>query len=416
MTLRTRIGKTVRRLLASPERRRVHRQLRQLRPLIVLDIEMLGLWDQCAPVAERLLTGGECVVAVVVANREPRLAALLHELRELRQRLVYLPRDRYFALDWVPAVTLSLHAENGSELARRLAKGPTQRVVMQHGLSDKTAFAEIDRSDPLADFDAVFLSGPAFREGSLHLYAEKHPKTISRLRFFEIGSPKTDALFNGRWRREDVLAGLGLDPTLPTVCYAPTWEKWASLETDGLEIMATLADLEVNTIVKLHHASLDTSNTEWVLRDGHGGHDWRALVSGIERSSRRLRLAPGADATPFMIASDIMVSDASGAAYEFVLQDRPVIFFDTPDLFDHYGRSGIHYWGRACGDIVGTMDELRHAVLLNIAEPGRNAQARREWIGRISFARGDATERAVRAILDLARQPRISQCHQGTQG
>jgi hypothetical protein len=371
------------------------------KPIVVFDIETAGLREHFDPLIDWLVERGECTVVLSVEDSE----ACAYWLQRRRRRgVLRLTKSELAGLGSVPAVTVSFHPENGSPLAERLAGKGTWRVVMQHGLSDKLAFGDIGKRDPLGDFDVLFLSGAAFREGSLSGYRKRYPDTYDRLRIEEIGAIRTDVLFRSVTEREGVLVELGLDPGLPTVCYAPTWERTASLEQHGIAIVSALAALPVNVIVKLHHVSLCTANHPWIVQDGHGGKDWRRILREQERQYPNVRLAPGHDAAPYLLASDLLVSDASGIAYEFLLLDRPIVFMDVPELFSHYGRDGIHFWGRACGDVVSDPDALAAAVMANLRDPERKRSDRERLIPRVSYARGDATARAGNAILSLVRK------------
>lgn len=367
------------------------------KPFVLFDIDATGLREHCDPLIEWLVCN-DCTVVVAVADTE----VSNYRKAGVPQGAWCISKGQFNSFARKPAVCISFHPENGSSIAKKLAHTPTQRVVMQHGLSDKAAFGEIGKINPLADFDALFLAGPIFLEGSLKTYRYRYPETYERLTFFEIGLPKTDVLFHGKYDRRMVLSELGLDLEKPTVCYAPTWEKWASLEKYGIAILDALSELPVNVIVKLHHASLRHANDDWVLNDGHGGKDWKQLIDDLTKTRKNIKLAFGQDAAPYLVASDLLVSDASGVAYEYVLLDRPVIFFDVPELFDHYGTEGIHYWGRECGDIVHNISELKQQVLLNIECPNYKWQERRKWIDNICYTRGDATIRAGMSVLKLA--------------
>jgi len=273
--------------------------------------------------------------------------------------------------------------------------------VLQHGLSDKAAFGTAWAEDPLADVDVIFLAGPIFREGSLRRYQEMHSASFGRIRLVNIGLPKTDELFRQTDARKKVVASLQLNPNLPTVCYAPTFEHTASLEKCGVDIIRTLARLDANIIVKLHHCSLKMPDAApWIVKET-GGKDWRAIVKEMERQYPNVKLAVHGNATPYLIASDVLVSDASGVAYEFVLLNRPIVFFDVPELFEEYGTQGIHYWGRKCGDVVQTVDELASAVRRALVDSTWKESPRRELIDRLVYNPGNATEMAGQAIMSL---------------
>lgn len=382
------------------------------KPLIVFDVATVGLQEHFDPVVQWLLANGRSQLLIVIPDSEWGDYEPLDSTQQRKADWFCMTQTDFRFMPFRPAVTVSFHPETGSRLHplfwRRDSKRVT-RIVMQHGLSDKAAFGDIGKKDPLSDFDVVFLAGPVFREGSLREYETKYPETYRRLTFREIGSPKTDPLFQPFLDRDSMLADLGLDPLLKTVCYAPTWERCASLEQQGVEIIEALATLDVNVLVKLHHASLDQHGYDFVLQNGHGGKDWRRVMKQLEAHHQNVKLAPGRNATPYFRVSDLLVSDVSGAAFEFVLQDKPVVFFDVPQVFVMYGTKGIHYFGRQCGDIVSGIDELCEVVKINLADPDRRRAERQEWISRISYSRGDATQRAGETILSfaLSRQNRI---------
>jgi hypothetical protein len=371
------------------------------RQLVVFDIDAVGLREHYNPIINWLIKY-ECTVVIAVVDME----FSAYRAGGVPRGAWCMSKSEFAKLNCIPAVTVSFQPQNGSELAQQLRNAKTQRVVMQHGLSDKDVFTDDAKPDPLADFDAVFLAGQIFREGSLERYRQKYPDTFNRLRFMEIGLPKTDALFNTDLKRAALLLQMGLDPALKTVCYAPTWENCASLEKNGPAIIESLAALPINVIVKLHHLSLSLMNYDWLIRDGHGGKNWRQIICEIEKRRPNVKLAMGQDATPYMLASDVLVSDASGAAYEFMLVNRPVVFFDVPELFARYGKNGIHFWGREGGDIVRDIEELTGKVMLNVRHPERKKPQREKLLSRICYSRGDATEKAGRAILALMEAPR----------
>ena len=51
--------------------------------------------------------------------------------------------------------------------------------------------------------------------------------------------------------------GFGLDPSRPTVLYAPTWSPASSLNDLGVELVEQLMTRPINLIVKLHDRSRD---------------------------------------------------------------------------------------------------------------------------------------------------------------
>ena len=140
-----------------------------------------------------------------------------------------------------------------------------------------------------------------------------------------IGLPKADAMVNGTWTREGVLESLGLDPARRTVLYAPTWSPASSLNAIGEALVTRLLATEINLIVKLHDRSRD------IRAMYSGGEDWVGRLEPLVRRRRGV-IAPGHDISPYLVASDLMITDHSSAGFEVLLRDRPIVRSHRPDL------------------------------------------------------------------------------------
>ena len=143
-----------------------------------------------------------------------------------------------------------------------------------------------------------------------------------------VGYPKVDCLVDGSLDRSRVLREMGLDPSAPTVLYAPTWSPYSSLNQAGASIIESLARSGGNVIVKLHDRSYDTSDR------ASGGVDWRLRLERVCRDFG-VHLAGGFDASPYLVAADVLVTDHSSVGFEYMLLDRPVVVIDCPQLLAH---------------------------------------------------------------------------------
>ena len=135
----------------------------------------------------------------------------------------------------------------------------------------------------------------------------------------EVGCPKTDDLFDGTYERTSVLSKLGMPTERPTVLYAPTWEKEASLEQHGEHIISSLAELEINLLVKPHPLTVSDRTDAFLIENGHGGKNWKRLLEEWERRHSNLRWVRDPYANPYLVAADLLVSEGSGIAFEYVL-------------------------------------------------------------------------------------------------
>jgi hypothetical protein len=209
-----------------------------------------------------------------------------------------------------------------------------------------------------------------------------------------VGLPKADAMVNGTWTRDAVLESLHLDPVRPTVLYAPTWSPASSLNAMGETLVARLLDTDVNVIVKLHDRSRD-------LRTMYsGGEDWVARLEPIVRGRRGV-IAPGHDISPYLVASDLMITDHSSAGFEFLLRDRPIVRIHRPDLIrDANIHADYVELLASVSESVNTVPDTLAAVEHGLASPAALSETRRAVAADIFYRPGGATARSIRSLYD----------------
>ena len=219
-----------------------------------------------------------------------------------------------------------------------------------------------------------------------------------------VGLPKADAIVNGTWTRDAVLESLHLDPSRPTVLYAPTWSPASSLNAMGQTLIARLLDTGVNVIVKLHDRSRD-------LRPMYsGGEDWVARLEPIVHGRDGVN-APGHDISPYLVASDLMITDHSSAGFEFLLRDRPIVRIHRPELIrDANIHADYVALLASVSESVNTVDETLAAVERGLASPTLLSDTRRAVAADIFYRPGGATARSIRSLyeaIDLDPAPAV---------
>lgn len=263
-----------------------------------------------------------------------------------------------------------------------LSRRSRVRVHTFHGISIKgKAF-----SRKVLAYDKLFLIGPYQRRrfARLGVMAEDDP------RFVAIGMPKTDALFDGSLSREGYLRACGLDPARRTILYAPTWRPESSLYSLGEPLIRSMRGSENNLLVKLHDISL--------METRHG--DWRAKMSELEGEG--VAFIKEFDATPALLAADLLISDASSVANEYTLLNRPIVFIDVPELFQKYAATiDREDWGQSAGPVARSIPEIHEAIRRSLADPGEFQEERRRIASEGFYNPGCAAETALRAILRL---------------
>lgn len=319
------------------------------------------------------------------ASEEPhRLRHIYREAPDVRTihpaRAALMTFDAYIASDFMWAT---------------LPRG-TRRVQVFHGVGGKYGFDA--PTEPMYEWYRIFFVNERRLRNIVAAGALAADSPAIRL----IGMPKTDCLVDGTIRRDPVLAGLGLDPARPTILYAPTWSPASSLNVMGVELIAGLAGLPVNVIVKLHDRSRDPRPQY------SGGIDWVARLQPVLEPGR-IVLAPGHDISPYLVASDVMVTDHSSAGFEFLLCDRPIVRIHRPQLIElaNIHRDYVTLLA-SVAESVNTAPEAIDAVACALADPGARSAERRTVATDLFYRPGGATARSVRAlyeVIDLEPMP-----------
>jgi hypothetical protein len=210
-----------------------------------------------------------------------------------------------------------------------------------------------------------------------------------------VGMPKTDCLVDGSLPRDAMVERLGLDPSRPTVLYAPTWSPASSLNAFGVELVRRLLQRPVNVVVKLHDRSRDRRSRY------SGGTDWLAALGPLLEAGGG-RLAPGYDICPALAAADVMITDHSSAGFEYLLLDRPLVRIHQPRLIE---LASIHpdYVALLASASLSAHDlpQTLEAVERALASPRERSAERRAVAEDLFYLPGTATRRAVEALYEL---------------
>jgi hypothetical protein len=312
------------------------------------------------------------------ASEEPaRIGDIYREASSIRliapRRAAFIKFDAYVSSDfmWAPLVR------------------DTRRVQTFHGVGGKYGFDAPDRS--MRDWHRLFFVNQRRLRNFIARGAIEPDSPAIRL----VGMPKADCLVNGTFTREQVAGALGLDPSLPTVLYAPTWSPASSLNALGADLVQTLSRLPINLVVKLHDRSRDQRQRY------SGGVDWVARITPLLTPGRGV-IAPGHDISPYLVASDLMITDHSSAGFEFLLRDRPIVRIHRPQLIE---QALIHpdyvdllaSVSDSVGDVAGALAAVERAL----ASPETRSDIRRQVAADLFHDPGHATARACRELYDV---------------
>ena len=289
------------------------------------------------------------------------------------------------------------------------------RICVFHGLPSK---GNTFPPELVQRFSTLFLLGPT-QEELYREFSATYPAIATKQRAYMVGYPKTDRLFQGVYDRETILASLGLDPLKPVVLFAPAFDPGTSLQSYGTALFDVLAGMEIQVLVKLHPACYDLRYKASRL----DGVPWPDILGEYEKKSL-IRHVGNKPLTPFLLASDVMLTDISGAALEFLLLDRPVVYLHCPDFFEKAISQNKHQYprskndvlndvradsGRSTGVVAMNLEELPSVIMKSIRNPGEFADKRASLRQRLVYNPGNASEMAVATLMEVLGQNRKTQ-------
>ena len=180
----------------------------------------------------------------------------------------------------------------------------------------------------------------------------------------------------------------------PTVLYAPTWSPASSLNAMGLDLVRALLQRPINVIVKLHDRSRD-------LRERYsGGVDWVGRARPLMQRARG-SIAQDHDICPYLVASDLMITDHSSAGFEYLLLDRPLVRIHRPELLQ---LANVHPdYADLLGSVADstrTLEETLAAVEKGLANPRALSATRREVAADLFYQPGTATARTAAYLYE----------------
>ena len=262
-------------------------------------------------------------------------------------------------------------------------------VNVRHGLIGKQGLRRLPKRASARRFDAVCVGDPLRK---VHYESAGARPDI----FWDTGYPQMDPLF-----RCDPPPALPLDPARPTLLYAPTWNlglSSAAMLGERLVDLVRAQAPDLNVIIKPHPVIGD-----WRPR-------WMAGWARLAAAHRGVHLVEDthADVVPYLLASDVLLSDASSVVFEFLALDRPIVLVTNPRhrADPAWLDDDIVWRWRDLGHEIGDAGELPGAVAAALGDPGARGERRRTYAQTLfgRFTDGRNADRAAEHILDAGRR------------
>ena len=196
----------------------------------------------------------------------------------------------------------------------------------------------------------------------------------------KIGNPKFDDWFNGNVEPYPV------EPNKKTILYLPTYDDLSTLSW-VLPVLSKMAE-NFNVILKTHH--------------GTNASELKKVFSRVEI------LGGDVDILPLLASADVVVSDYSGAIFDAILAENPLVLADIPgaETFPSTTPSSLEHVVRNYALHTSDQALLRDYIVQALEEDPyleKRKEVAQEW-----FAVRDGTsgQRAAQAIVNAQKDQR----------
>lgn len=229
------------------------------------------------------------------------------------------------------------------------------------------------------------------------------------------GRPRVDALYAGRVDRDETrlvfLEHKKLDPRKKTVLYSPTWDRAAfGAGTKGFFARWVRRDEEVEVTQALLHGVRAMGCNLVIRLHGHYARNFGDKlvpdhiheILGDQSDVAITSMATDPDSIPTLIASDVMITDLSSIAFDYLALNRPIIFIDPWEGW-HYAPPGKWYCNLndRPGAPVEHIDELVREIGVSLNHPELWSKVRQNASDLyLGFSDGKNSERAAEVILN----------------
>ena len=224
-------------------------------------------------------------------------------------------------------------------------------------------------------------------------YAEGFDIPVDRIH--ATGIPRTDVFFDATYKKQAVERVLSKYPAIADkrkILFAPTYRGTriadANYDFDQLDPKAFLEALgeEYTLLLKWHPAMAGN------LAKG-APYPYERYLDGVTCLD-----VSDDDITDLMLASDLMITDYSSAIFEYLLTDKPVIYY-VYDIEQYAGARGLFFDFEEYlyGETAHDQEELVRAVQAANLMEDRRQQFRDKFM---SACDGHATERVRKLIFE----------------
>lgn len=256
-------------------------------------------------------------------------------------------------------------------------------IDVWHGLAFKTT----GRGEMLKDYDLAIDTSEFFQA----YYSKNNSDIAEKIKI--TGYPRNDPLVDERWSQKELEREFGIIKAGKNILYAPTWQPkrvfpW-ELTTKFLEEMEKFCEENhCNFLIRMH--------PNWYRQN----IEQKNFLEGDKRVNRVFHVPPYryADTQPLLFISDVLVTDWSSIANDFILLNRPMIFLDIKFPVKNFVLTPEE----RAGYVVKNKDEFFAKLYESITHSNLFMEKRREVIKKMyKYIDGNSSKRCIEEILKV---------------
>lgn len=253
------------------------------------------------------------------------------------------------------------------------------KVYFLHGVGPKASYFA---SDSLSYYDVLFTPGPYVKKRQL-------PFVNQSCQFFDIGLPITDSL---------ITAGKNASSTsgLPELLYAPSWSSSKEYISIDEKILVEIGALKGWKVVIRPHPNL-------LIPSRCNGVDWGKRLKSLQQDNNHVTVHAGEGTSIYDIleTADVLLTDISSVLFEFLILDRPIIFYAKEGIETFYDFQDLSdQMSDACKTIYSP-DTLAAILEEEHCRPEARSAQREKLLAQTIYNPGKASEKMLSAFHQL---------------
>ncbi|MDR1790950.1 MAG: CDP-glycerol glycerophosphotransferase family protein [Propionibacteriaceae bacterium] len=238
----------------------------------------------------------------------------------------------------------------------------------------------------MEEYFAMLIPGPE-REKSIAA-----PFGVDESRWIKAGNPRNINLYTQV-----------PDLAHPKILYAPTY-RWS------VEAERGLVDRLLDALEPIQQMMDDVEGTFVVRLHPHTWRNYRTRLGHALAAYPRVELDPGKDIYADLGTYAVLISDYSSIAYDFVMIDRPVVFFgyDLIDFEAHEDQLNYDWAEYSPGAQVTNWNEACDAVREYLADPTRDSAWRQRVAAEFFYPEVNDAQNSERIVAALKQRLKLA--------